>query len=184
VLSPSSNKSLSFRVLAAVGFIVVCLGLFVPRLIGVGTSNPSADRPTPPPDVDLPTASSGPSLGWSLGKMLLGVGGVAVACIGLSRYLNRRSAPVVNPNLEVIASLPVDARSVIHLVRLDPTGVKAVTELIGSPVIGPVRVSASISPDGSTAGLVPPSSSGRGANGGGVGASFSPSPSHPRRVGS
>lgn len=151
-LPGTTPRSLPVKLLTGVGFVVVCLGLFAPTLFWFGTPNPVADTspqaPSPAPSPDSPGATG------SLLKMAGGVAVVAVACVLLTRYRVKRTAPAANPNLEVLASLPVDGRCAVHLVRVgdrrllvgvDPAGVKAVTELTGGAapaptVIGPARV--------------------------------------------
>jgi flagellar biogenesis protein FliO len=139
------GQSFSFKVLATLGFAVVCLGLFMPRLIGVqATSEPSQ---SPPVDANPPVYTGTISL------LLLIGGGVAVAWFGLKRYGKERLKPITNSNLETLASLAIDPRVVIHLVRigdrrllvgLDAGGVKAVAELpeTGPSLLGPERVPA------------------------------------------
>jgi flagellar biogenesis protein FliO len=144
------QPSVQFKLLAGVGFVVVCLGLFAPKLFSIN-SPPPADTPT-----SLPSAEES-SLGWTVAKMAIGVGLVAVVCVAVARYVNRKNPPTGPTGLEVLASLPVDSRCVVHLVRvadrrllvgIDAGGVKAVTELPASvplppppvQVIGPVGV--------------------------------------------
>lgn len=154
------RPSLSFKLLAGIGFAVVCLGLFAPRMIGVGSNLVPDSGVSAPVDVaplTQPIATGMPT--GELWKLLLGAVAVAVVWIGLTRYVSRRSKPVANTNLEMLASLAVDARCVVHLVRIgerrllvgvDATGVKAVTEMpegIIPPepaVIGPQRVTAEV----------------------------------------
>jgi flagellar protein FliO/FliZ len=154
------RPSLSFKLLAGVGFAVVCLGLFAPRMIGVGSNlvpDVGVSTPTEVAPLTQPVATGMPT--GELSKLLGGATAVAVVWIGLTRYLSRRSKPVANTNLEMLASLAVDARCVVHLVRIgerrllvgvDSAGVKAVTELseaVPPPepaVIGPQRVAAEV----------------------------------------
>ncbi len=149
------QPTLRFKVLAGVGFVVVCLGLFAPKLVNFNPSAPT-DTAVSPLDPGMPPAES--SLGWTVAKLAIGVGLVAVVCISVARYVNRKNPPVEPTSLEVLASLPVDGRCVVHLVRaadrrlligVDATGVKAVAELpAGVPlpapptpqVVGPIPV--------------------------------------------
>lgn len=154
------QPSFRFKLLAGAGFVVVCLGLFAPRLFSINSPAPP-DAVTSPLDPAQPPADS--SLGWTVAKMAIGVGLVAVVCIGVARYVNRKNPQTGLTTLEVLASLPVDARCVVHLVRvadrrllvgIDAGGVKAVAELPTSvplpppptQVIGPVAVNATSVP--------------------------------------
>ena len=155
------QPSFRFKLLAGVGFVVVCLGLFAPKLF-LGNSAPQATADQSPLDPVGPP-SDGSTLGGTVLKMLLGVGLVAVVCIGVARTMKKRTPPTVNPGLEVLASLPIDARCVVHLIQvadrrllvgIDAGGVKAAVELPqGVPmpppatqVFGPVAVNASSTP--------------------------------------
>jgi flagellar biogenesis protein FliO len=155
------QPSLRFQVIAGVGFIVVCLGLFAPKLFSINSPPASAESPTSP--LAAPPAADASGLGWTVAKMAIGVGLVAVVCIAVARYVNRKNPPAAPSELQVLASLPVDSRCVVHLVRVadrrllvgvDAAGVKAVAELpAGVPmpapptqVIGPVAVNATSSP--------------------------------------
>lgn len=143
------HPSPSFKLLAGVGFAVVCLGLFAPRLV------PSQPTSTVVPESSAPTPVN---LGGSLLKMAFGLGVVAVAVVGVTRYLKRRPGVAPDPTFAPLASLPLDSRCVVHLVRVadrlmlvgtDHTGVKAVTELPATDaVIGPVRIDAPFSLQG------------------------------------
>jgi len=150
-----------FKLLAGIGFVVVCLGLFAPKIFNFGSPSPApTDTPASPFD---PPAGGGADLGWTVAKMALGVGLVAMVCVGVARYVNRKNAQSQPTGLEVLASLPVDSRCVVHLVRVadrrllvgvDAGGVKAVTELPASvplpppppQVVGPLKVNATSSP--------------------------------------
>lgn len=151
------QPTVRFKLLAGAGFVVVCLGLFAPKLFSINTP-PPAD--TPPATV---TPADDSSLGWTVAKMAIGVGLVAVVCLAVARYVNRKHPPKGPTGLEVLASLPVDSRCVVHLVRvadrrllvgIDAGGVKAVTELPASvplpppptQVIGPVAVNVTSTP--------------------------------------
>lgn len=148
-------KSVSFKILGGVGFVVVCLGLFAPRLVPQPQPVSAESAASP---VNMSPAESNPTPWGTLLKMTLGVGVVAVVWIGVSRYVRRKTPPNVSSHLGVEASLAVDSRCVVHLVRVgerrllvgsDPSGVKAVVELplaISGPVIGPVRVSVAAEP--------------------------------------
>jgi flagellar protein FliO/FliZ len=149
-----ANKSVSFKILAGVGFVVVCLGLFAPRLIPPPGGAEPAVNPVAAPTEPNPTP-------WgTLLKMTLGVGMVAVAWLAVARYVGRKAPQAVTSHLGVEASLAIDPRCVLHLVRVgerrllvgsDSSGVKAVVELPAggreAPVIGPVRVSVASEPD-------------------------------------
>jgi flagellar biogenesis protein FliO len=97
----------------------------------------------------LTTSDESNATPWgTLLKMTVGVGVVAVAWVVVARYVGRKSQVVGPSNLGVEASLPIDSRCVLHLVRVgerrllvgsDSAGVKAVVELPGG-VIGPVRM--------------------------------------------
>ncbi|MEO2088056.1 MAG: flagellar biosynthetic protein FliO [Gemmataceae bacterium] len=91
-------------------------------------------------------------------KMTLGVGVVAVAWAAVARYVGRKQPSVMPSHLGVEASLPIDSRCVVHLLRVgdrrllvgsDSAGVKAVVELptVSGPVIGPLRVSVASAPE-------------------------------------
>lgn len=161
-MSPTKpgQPSLRFQVLAGVGFVVVCLGLFAPKLFSINSPT-TADTPVSP--LDAAPAGDASGLGWTVAKMAIGVGLVAVVCIAVARYVNRKAPPPALSELQVIASLPVDSRCVVHLVRVadrrllvgvDAAGVKAMAELpAGVPlpptptqVIGPVAVNVTSSP--------------------------------------
>jgi flagellar biogenesis protein FliO len=163
-MSPAKpgQPSSRFQVLAGVGFVVVCLGLFAPKLFSSNPPAQAADAPASPLAA-APPAGDTSGLGWTVAKMAIGVGLVAVVCIAVARYVNRKAAPATPSELQVLASLPVDARCVVHLVRVadrrllvgvDAAGVKAVAELpAGVPlpappaqVIGPVAVNATSTP--------------------------------------
>ncbi len=146
-------KSVSFKILAGVGFVVVCLGLFAPKLIPQPSGAEPVAKQFTTPDEASPTP-------WgTLLKMTLGVGVVAVAWLAVARYVGRKAPANTPSNLGIEASLPIDSRCVVHLVRVgerrllvgaDAAGVKAVVELpqtVGGPVFGPVRVSVMSSPD-------------------------------------
>lgn len=155
------QPTVRFKLLAGIGFVVVCLGLFAPKIFNVGAA-PSTSTDTPASPFD-PPAGGGADLGWTVAKMAVGVGLVAVVCIGVARYVNRKNPPAQPAALEVLASLPVDSQCVVHLVRVadrrllvgvDAGGVKAVTELPASVplppspthVVGPLRVNATSAP--------------------------------------
>ena len=153
---PTGQPSFRFKLLAALGFIVVCIGLFAPKLFTFGSTQAPAENTSP---LDPPPPPDGGSLGWTVAKMAVGVGLVAVVCIGVARYVNRKSQPAPQTSLQVLASLPVDGRCVVHLIRVadrrllvgvDAGGVKAVAELpaeVPNPtprVIGPVVVPADL----------------------------------------
>ncbi len=145
-------KSVPFKILAGVGFLVVCLGLFAPKLV----STPSVAEP---PVKQFTTSDEPNATPWgTLFKMTLGVGVVAVAWVGVAWYVGRKQPPVTPSHLGVEASLPIDSRCVVHLVRVgdrrllvgsDVAGVKAVVELpaVSGPVIGPLRVSVASTPE-------------------------------------
>lgn len=151
------QPSVRFKLLAGVGFVVVCLGLFAPKLFSINAAVPTD---TPPARA---TPADDSSLGWTVAKMAIGVGLVAVVCLAVARYVNRKNPPTGLSSLEVLASLPVDSRCVVHLVRvadrrllvgIDAGGVKAVTELPTSvplpppptQVLGPVAVNVTSAP--------------------------------------
>lgn len=160
------QPTVRFKLLAGVGFVVVCLGLFAPKLFSINTPTPGDPPPAatgsaqPSP---TPAVADDASLGWTVAKMAIGVGLVAVVCLAVARYVNRKPPPKGPTGLEVLASLPVDSRCVVHLVRvadrrllvgIDAGGVKAVTELPASvplpppptQVIGPVSVNVTSTP--------------------------------------
>ncbi|MCU0703612.1 MAG: flagellar biosynthetic protein FliO [Fimbriiglobus sp.] len=156
---PTGQPSVRFKWLAGGGFVVVCLGLFAPKLLNFTPNSAPTDSSMSAFDPAALPADA--SLGWTVAKMAVGVGLVAVACIAVARYVNRKNPPTPVTSLEVLASLPVDARCVVHLVRVadrrmligvDGTGVKAVAELPASvplpapQVIGPVSVNATSAP--------------------------------------
>ncbi len=153
---PGQQPSSKFKWLAGLGFVVVCLGLFAPKLLN--NSPPPSDTQAKPL---TPAATADGSLGWTVAKMAVGVGLIAVVCIAVARYVNHKSPPPAVTSLQVLASLPVDGRCVVHLIRVadrrllvgvDPSGVKAVAELpaeVPNPtprVIGPLAVSATSAP--------------------------------------
>lgn len=145
------RPSHSFKLVASVGFVVVCLGLFTPQLFGLKSLLGSKPGETSALEESEVVAAS-PSLGvWT--PFLFGVLAVAVVGIGVTRYFGKRTNTTANSNLETLASLAIDPRCVVHLVRVgerrllvgvDWAGVKAVTELpedVSVPkVIGPERV--------------------------------------------
>jgi flagellar biogenesis protein FliO len=150
---PPSSK---FKWLAGLGFVALCLGLFAPKLF----NTPPASSDTQDARV-TPAATADGSLGWTVAKMAVGVGLIAVVCIAVARYVNHKSPPPPVTSLQVLASLPVDGRCVVHLIRVadrrllvgvDPSGVKAVAELpaeVPNPtprVIGPLTVNAASAP--------------------------------------
>lgn len=156
---PSGPPSFRFKLLAGLGFVVVCIGLFAPKLFNFGSTQSPSE--TAAPLDPAPQAADGGSLGWTVAKMAVGVGLVAMVCIGVARYVNRKNLPAPQTSLQVLASLPVDGRCVVHLIRVadrrllvgvDPGGVKAVAELpaeVPNPtprVIGPVTVNATSVP--------------------------------------
>jgi flagellar biogenesis protein FliO len=155
---PSGQPTLRFKWLAGIGFVVVCLGLFAPRLFSINAPT-STDTSVSPLDPAPP--ADGSSLGWTVAKMAIGVGLVAVVCIGVARYVHRKTPPAQPQAMEVLASLPIDSRCVVHLVRvadrrllvgIDAAGVKAVAEVpaevpMPTPMVtGPTRVSATSAP--------------------------------------
>lgn len=148
-------KSVSFKILAGVGFVVVCLGLFAPKLVSTPSDAEPVVKQFTTPEESNPTP-------WgTLLKMTLGVGVVAMVWVAVARYVGRKQPSVMPSYLGVEASMPIDFRCVVHLVRVgerrllvgsDSTGVKAVIELPASvreptPVVGPVRVSVASEPD-------------------------------------
>ncbi|QEL13323.1 flagellar biosynthetic protein FliO [Limnoglobus roseus] len=131
VAKPAPNK------LVPIGVAVVVAGFVLPQLIG---GSPS---PTP--------ATNAPDYVGFLLKMLLGLGVLAGACVVFVRW--KKPGPVATGNMEILATVTLASRGLVHLVRagdrrlligVDHAGVKAVTELPGplpSTVVGPFRLS-------------------------------------------
>ena len=120
-----------FRTLAAAGAAIVLLGTMVPLLL-----TPSAGPTAPPPAAP----ADGPSLGGMLVRLTLGIVVAAAACVAVARLTQRRAARVgaADGPLRILASLAVNSRCSVYLVRVagqtilagvDATGVKTLTPL-------------------------------------------------------
>lgn len=152
------KTSFPLKWLVTVGFVVVCGGLLAPQLSDMGarvrTPPDASEQPQTP---DSSTPSAGPPTD-ALAKLLVAVGLIAAVCFGLTRYLGPRRMSAASGQLQIVASLPVDARCMVHLVRagdrrllvgVDWAGVKSVAELSSAfdppteGVVGPTRVTAS-----------------------------------------
>jgi len=133
-------KPKKFTVLLGLGVLVVAVGFAVPRFL----SSPS-NTPKPSESVQsfaMPTPSSdGPSLGMSLLKMVLGVAVVSGGCIGIARWMKKRTVTPTAGSMEVVARLALDRRCVLHLVQsgdrrlllgIDAAGVKSLLEIPGA----------------------------------------------------
>lgn len=144
----------SFRWLVGLGVAVVALGLAAPRL--VTRTQPEPKPATPPaPAAQTPAPDFNGLWKWAAGLAL-----VAVAVAGVSRYLSRRPGPPADPNLELVASVSLGPRAVVHLVRVadrtvligvDLTGAATVAEMPATAgpreaVVGPVRVATAAAP--------------------------------------
>ena len=130
------------------GLVVVACGFVLPRLM-TGTDVGLHSSSTIPSGSESPGAlpeiatADGASLGWALARMALGIVVVGGLCIVLTRWLTKRTLPQAT-TMHVLASLAIDARSVVHLVRAgdrrllvgkDFSGIKALVELPGKPAI-------------------------------------------------
>lgn len=152
--STDSTQRTPFRpppILIGVGILVVAIGFGLPRLMS-GTTSESLATDTKPVEPKLsslrseaftpPTvaAHSEPlSLITSLARLIGGLVIVCGLCVVITRWMAKQP-PKPSGTMEVLASLAVDARCAIHLVRAgerrlligtDLTGVKALTELHG-----------------------------------------------------
>ncbi len=149
-----STRSTPFRpppILIGVGVLVVALGFGLPRLITGTTPDSSAAEPNsagakpalPWSDtLALPTIESSPERPGLVMAFARLVGGLVVVCglcIVITRWMAKQT-PAPAGTMEVLASLAVDVRCAIHLVRAgdrrlligtDLSGVKALTELPG-----------------------------------------------------
>ena len=132
-------KPKKFTVLLGLGVFVVAVGFAVPRFLGSPSTTPKASESVQ--SFTLPTPSSdGPSLGMSLLKMALGVAVVSGGCIGIARWMKKRTATPAVGSMEVVARLALDRRCVLHLVQsgdrrlllgIDAAGVKSLLEIPG-----------------------------------------------------
>jgi flagellar protein FliO/FliZ len=127
--NPAKKPSIPWLVVG--GAFVIGLGLFAPQ---VARSTPDTTAPTPA----LVGSTDGTSPTTIVFKMLLGIGVVAFASVGFSRVVAQQKPAALPGTLELLASLSLDVRSAVHLVRvgdrrlligIDAHGVKAVTEL-------------------------------------------------------
>lgn len=119
---------------------VVVAGFVVPRFFPSISVSPSAPAPSPAPDY------AGFLLKMSAGTLIF-----AGVCFLVARK-SKPASPVVPSSLEILATLPIASRGVVHLVRagqrrlllgVDLHGVKTITELPGpmpEAIIGPVRL--------------------------------------------
>jgi flagellar protein FliO/FliZ len=152
--STDSTRSTSFRpppILIGVGILVVALGFGLPRVITGTTPDSSAAEPNaagakPAPPWSgtpaLPTIESAterPGLVMAFARLVGGLVVVCGLCIVITRWMAKQTPAPVG-TMEVLASLAVDVRCAIHLVRAgdrrlligtDLAGVKALTELPG-----------------------------------------------------
>lgn len=136
-MPPTAAKSPPNR-LVVTGAIVVVAGFLLPQLLP-SSAAPAAAAPASTPDYT----------GFLL-KMCVGTLVFAGACYIFVR--RRKAAPAVAGNMEILATVPIASRGVVHLVRagnrrlllgVDLHGVKAIAELPGpipSNVIGPLRL--------------------------------------------
>ncbi|MDB5312214.1 MAG: hypothetical protein JWO38_6416 [Gemmataceae bacterium] len=126
--------------LIGVGVLVVALGFGLPRLAPdvLPDPKPAASEPAPVAPA-APVPVDGPGVGVSLARLAGSLVVVCGLCVAVTRLIGRRPA-APKPGMEVIASLPVDARCAVYLVRagdrrllvgLDAGGVKALVELPG-----------------------------------------------------
>jgi flagellar biogenesis protein FliO len=149
--TPTSSQT-PFPRLLLVGGGVMALGFVLPLLFHSSTQTSG----TLSPEVSTVSATEGPSIFAIFGKMTLGIGFIAAMSIGLMRWLHREKTATLPKNLERLASLPIDLRTVVHLVRfedrrlligMDANGIQTVTELpgklphIGTTVLGPLPIS-------------------------------------------
>lgn len=133
-------------ILIGAGILVVTIGFGLPRLLPepdpdqgrtsrsespVAAAKPGHPGPVAPVD--------GPGLGVALARLAGSLVFVCGLCVLAARLVGKR-APAPTRNMEVLASLPVDLRCTVHLVRagdrrlllgIDPGGVKSLVELPG-----------------------------------------------------
>jgi flagellar protein FliO/FliZ len=144
-----SARSTSFRpspILIGAGILVVALGFGLPKLFSASNTAPStsetkaastsADSLTTPV---VESTSERPNIGMALARLIGGLVIVCGLCVALTRWMSNRK-PVPTGTMEVLASLSIDIRNAIHLVRAgdrrlligtDISGVKALVELPG-----------------------------------------------------
>lgn len=154
---PSSAPQPAFRpppYLIGLGILIIALGFGLPRLVTAfsHTEPPSAstsaepviDSATPKPASTHPET---PNLWIGLARLAGGLVIVCGLCVAITRWMSGRSN-ATKGTMEVLASLAIDSRCGLHLVRAgdrrmligtDYSGVKALVEL-------PVR-NLGVSPD-------------------------------------
>jgi flagellar protein FliO/FliZ len=144
------TKRFPFRpppALIGVGILVIALGLALPSLMSrpVASSGAAVSKPAQSSFENLTgnsfvdTQSEKPNLAWSFARLICGLAVVCGLCVVLTRWMGKRPLSPVG-TMSVLATLTVDARCAIHLVRAgerrlligtDVSGVKALTELPG-----------------------------------------------------
>jgi flagellar biogenesis protein FliO len=137
-MPPTAAKSPTNKLVVA-GAILVIAGFMLPRLL------PSPTAPTA-----AATPASAPDYTGFLLKMCAGTLTFSGACYLFVR--RRKPAPAVAGNMEIVATVPIASRGLVHLVRagnhrlllgVDLHGVKAIAELPGavpSNIVGPLRL--------------------------------------------
>lgn len=144
--------------LIGLGILVVALGFGLPRLFTSSAPDAAASEPEAADQKSGSIASSMaeapqsiPHLWMSLGRMAVGLVIVCGLCIAITRWMAGQK-PAATGKLEVLASLAIDPRCAIHLVRAgerrlligtDFAGVKALVEMPGPlPETGAVDAAA------------------------------------------
>lgn len=145
--------------LIGIGVLVIALGFGLPRLFS-GSADPTAQVEKPVLEsVQTPERTG---LGMTFARLLGGLIVVCGLCILITRWLAQKT-PVSQGPMQVLATLAIDHRCALHLVKAnerrlligtDLAGVKALIELPGKltdmlpepvaaaeSVVGPMRVS-------------------------------------------
>jgi flagellar protein FliO/FliZ len=134
---PTPTRPARSHRFALVGLAVVAAGFLAPRFLSAPDASSTME---PAPDY----------LGFLL-KMVVGTLLFAGACF-LAIRRTKPAAPALPPAMEILATVPIASRGVVHLVRagkrrlllgVDLHGVKAIAELPGpapEPIVGPLRL--------------------------------------------
>jgi flagellar biogenesis protein FliO len=162
---PEPSTSPRFRppiALIAGGVIIITVGFGLPRLLtGGGNDPPVAEAASP--QVAKAAELSGPAetrandtnLFGALARFGVGLVLVCGVCVAITRSLAKKQSAAAG-TMQVVASLMIDARCIVHLVRAgerrlligtDVSGVKAVAELPGrEPVPAPAPTTVEVKP--------------------------------------
>ena len=120
--------------LIGAGVVVIILGFGLPQFLSDAPAAPAASADGTP----APTPAN---LGVALLRLAAGLVVVCALCVVATRYANRKRPQQPAGTMQILATLPLGPRCVVHLVRVgerrllvgtDLGGVKSVVELPGA----------------------------------------------------